>query len=66
MSLHKKIQPRFPGQMKARASYREDGTPNLEIELEEMTRLQEILQAKIGRDPTMKELFDYVWKEQQQ
>jgi hypothetical protein len=58
--------PRFPGTLRAKAFYDADGKPQLEIELEEMQRLEELLTKELGREPLIQDLFDYVYRAQQQ
>lgn len=59
------IQPKYPGTIQARAYYAEDGEPKLQIEREEMLRLHLLLKQKLKHEPTMLELFDYVYRETQ-
>jgi hypothetical protein len=54
-------QPRFPGIVQARAYY-ENGVPRLEIEVDEMKRLEKLLTEELGREPTVSDLFNYVRK----
>lgn len=57
---------KYAGTIKAAAYYGEDGAPKLNIDLDEMERIRRILVSGLGREPTVLEVFEYVYQETRQ
>lgn len=51
---------RHAGPIKASAYYDTEGNPHLDIEHDEMVRLEAVLKEKLGREPKVIDLFNYV------
>lgn len=58
--------PKFAGTIQAAAYYDKKGDPKLNIDLDEMERIRRILVSGLGREPTVLEVFEYVYQETRQ
>jgi len=57
---------KYPGTIQAAAYYDEKGEPKLSIGIDEMERIRRILISKLSYEPTLLELFEYVYWETRQ